>query len=69
MAPAASHPAVMVYRHAGRHYGGQATARKVLRVGIWWHTLHNDAIDYAQSNDICQLTGKTSRWDEMLLVP
>ena len=53
---------------AGGHYGGRATARKVLRVGLWWPTLHNDATDYARSYDVCQRVGKPSRRDEMPLV-
>ena len=53
----------------GGHYGGRATARKVLRVGIWWPTLHNDAADYARSCYVCQRVGKPSRRDEMSLVP
>ena len=31
-------------RIAGGHYGGWDTAWKVLHAGIWWPTLHNDAI-------------------------
>ena len=29
----------------GGHYGGHSTARKVLRAGLWWPTLHTDATD------------------------
>ena len=54
---------------AGGHYGGSATARKVLRIGIWWPTLHTNAIDYAWSCDICQRMGKPSRRDEIPPVP
>ena len=32
---------------AGGHYGGRATTRKLLRAGLWWPTLHNDAKYYA----------------------
>ena len=53
----------------GVNYGGRATARKVLRAGLWWPTLHNDAEDYARSCDVYQCTRKPSQWDEMLLVP
>ena len=51
------------------HYGGRATARKVLCAGIWWPTLHNDAEKYTKSCDVCQCVGKPSRRDEMPLVP
>ena len=54
---------------AGGHYGGRATARKVLRAGLWWPMLHNDAADYANSYDVFQRVSKPSRRDEMPLVP
>ena len=41
---------VLVEAHAGvtgGHYGGRVTVRKVLRAGLWWPTLHSNAIDYA----------------------
>ena len=27
----------------GGHYVGKATAQKILRVGLWWPTLHKDS--------------------------
>ena len=30
--------------------------------------LHNDAVEYARSCDVCQRVGKPSWWDEMSLV-
>ena len=63
---------ILVEAHAGfagGHYGGRATARKVLHAGLWWPTLHNYVMDYAQNCDICQRTGKPSWRDEMPLVP
>ena len=62
----------MVEAHAevaGGHYGGHVTTRKVLRAGLWWMTLHNDATDYAWACDVCQRTRKISRRDEIPLVP
>ena len=56
-------------RIIGGHYGGWDIARKLLRAGIWWPTLHNDAAEYARSCDVCQRVGKPSRHDEMQLVP
>ena len=56
-------------RVAGGHYGGQTTACKVLRIEIWWTTLHNNVVDYARSYDFCQHVGKPSQQDEMALVP
>ena len=52
----------------GGHYGGGAIVIKVLRAGFWWPTLHNDSMDYARRCDVCQCTGKPSRWNEMPLV-
>ena len=54
---------------AGGNYGGCDTARKVLCVGLWWPTLHNDVTDYARSCDVYQQIGKPLGKDEMLLVP
>ena len=56
-------------RVSNGHYGVHATARKVLRAGIWWPTLHNDAIDYAQICNVYRRTVKSSRRDEMPLIP
>ena len=53
----------------GGHYGGRATTRKVLRVGLWWPMLYNDAADYAKSYDVFQRVGKPSRRDEIPLMP
>jgi hypothetical protein len=54
---------------AGGHYAGKATTQKVLRAGLWWPTLHRDAKDYYRAYDVCQRVGKSSRRDEMPLVP
>ena len=56
-------------RVAGGHYGGRATASKVLHIGFWWITLNNDTVDYARSWDVCQRIEKPSRRDEIPLVP
>ena len=53
----------------GGHYGGRATTSKVLRTGLWWPTLHTNAVDYARSCDVFQHIGKPLRRDEMPLVP
>jgi hypothetical protein len=37
---------------AGGHYRGKATGQKVLRVGLWWPTLHKDAKDYYRACDV-----------------
>jgi hypothetical protein len=54
---------------AGGHYAGKETTQKILRVGLWWPTLHKDAKEFCQSCDVCQRLGKPSRRDEMPLVP
>jgi hypothetical protein len=43
--------------------------QKVLRVVLWWPTLHKDAKDYSRACDVCQRVGKPSIRDEMLLAP
>jgi hypothetical protein len=53
----------------GGHYLGKETMQKVLRVGLWWPTLHRDAKDYYRAYDVCQRVGKPSRRDEMPLAP
>jgi hypothetical protein len=54
---------------AGGHYAGKETTQKVLRVGLWWPTLHKYAKDYYSSCDVCQRVGKPSRRDEIPLAP
>ena len=43
------------------HYGGRATAIKILQAGLWWPTMHNDVTYYAKSYDVFQRKGKPSR--------
>eukprot|EP00253_Pinus_taeda_P020837 PITA_20837 len=50
---------------AGGHYVGRAIAQKILHVGLWWPTLHQDSKAYFRACDVCQRTGKPSRRDEM----
>ena len=52
----------------GGHYGGHATSRKVLLIGLWWPTLNSDATDYVRSCDVYQRTRKSSKRDEISLV-
>jgi len=54
---------------AGGHYAGSATTKKIVCIGLWWHTLHKEAKEYSQSCDVCQNLGKPNRRDEMSLVP
>jgi len=65
-------PLILTEAHdgiVGGHYAGSATAKKILRVGLWWPTLHKDAKEYSQVCDVCQRLGKPNRRDEMPLVP
>jgi hypothetical protein len=52
---------------AGGHYAGKETTQKVLRVGLWWPTLHKDAKEYYKACNVCQRVGNPSRRDEMTL--
>lgn len=54
---------------AGGHYAGWVTTQKILCVGLWWPTLHQDSKVYSRTCDVCQRTGKPSRRDEMPLNP
>jgi hypothetical protein len=63
----AERPFILTQAHdgiAGGNYAGKATVQKVLRVGLWWPTLHRDAKDYYRAYDVCQRVGKPSRRDE-----
>jgi hypothetical protein len=63
-------PLILVEAHegiAGGHYAGKETMQKVLRVGLWWPTLHRDAKDYYRVYDVCKRVGKLSRRDKMPL--
>lgn len=48
---------------AGGHYAGKETTQKILRVGLWWPTLHIDAHDYCKACDTFQQIGRPSRRD------
>lgn len=54
---------------AGGNYAGRANTQKILRVGLWWLTLHQDPKAHCKVCDICQRTRKPSRRDEMPLNP
>jgi hypothetical protein len=68
----AERPLILVESHegiAGGHYAGKSIAKKVLRVSLWWPTLHRDAKYYSRAFDVCQRVEKPSRRDEMPLSP
>jgi hypothetical protein len=49
-------PRILVEAHegiVGGHYAGKDTMHKVLRVGLWWPTIHQDANEYCQQCDVC----------------
>lgn len=63
---------ILAEAHGGAargNYAGRATTQKILLVGLWWPTLHQDLKAYYRACDICQQTGKPSRRDEMPLNP
>jgi len=51
----------------GYHYVGRATTQKILCVGLWWPTLHQDSRAYYKACDVCQRTGRLSWRDELPL--
>lgn len=54
---------------AGGHYAGRETAQKILRVGLWCPTLHQDSKSYCKACDVCQIIIRSSWRDEMPLNP
>jgi hypothetical protein len=65
-------PLILVEAHEGiigGHYVGKETSQKVLRVGLWWPTLHKYSKEYYIACDVCQQVGKPSQRDEMHLPP
>jgi len=48
----------------GRHFNGQRTAAKVLRVGFYWPTLFNDAYEHVQKCESCQRNFK-EKWNAL----
>jgi hypothetical protein len=65
-------PLILTKVHEGitrGHYVGKGTVQKVLRVGLWWPSLHKDAKEYTRAYDVCQRVGKPSRRDEIPLAP
>ena len=53
----------------GGHYIGKLTTQKILRVRLWWPSLHKDAKDYCIYCDVFQRIGKQSWRDEIPLAP
>eukprot|EP00253_Pinus_taeda_P010946 PITA_10946 len=63
---------ILTEAHGGAvqgHYSGCATAQKILPVGLWCLTLHQDSKAHYKAYDICQRIGKLSQRDEMPLNP
>lgn len=54
---------------AGGRMGPDATARKVLLVGLWWPTLHIDAREWVVGCDTCQRAGRPIKSYFMPLFP
>jgi hypothetical protein len=50
-------PLILAEAHegiTGGHYARKENAQKVLRVGLWWPTLHKDVKDYYKACDVYQ---------------
>jgi transposase InsO family protein len=65
-------PLILAEEHEGiaqGHYAGKETTQKILRVGLWWPTLHKDAKEYYRAYDVCQRVGKPSKRYENPLAP
>lgn len=53
----------------GGHYVGGAIVEKIICVGLWWPTLHQDSKAHFKARDICQRTCKPSQRNKMPLNP
>jgi len=53
----------------GGHFAVKRTALKILQVGYYWPTLHQDVRRYISQCDQCQRMGKLTPSDEMPLQP
>ena len=53
----------------GGHFAAKRTTFKVLQVGYYWSTLHQDVKKYIIQYDWCQRMGKSTPRDEMPLQP
>jgi hypothetical protein len=42
----------------GGHFQTDATARKILQVGLWWPNLHKDCQGHIKKCDGCQRMGR-----------
>ena len=63
---------ILVEAHGGvaeGHYARKETMQNILRIGLWWLTLHKDSKTYCRACNACQRTGKPSRRDELPLNP
>jgi hypothetical protein len=59
-------PITLAEAHEGiarGHYAGKSIAQKVLRVGLWWPTVHKYAKQYFHNCDVCQRVGKSNKRD------
>lgn len=54
---------------AGGNYGGRPTVQKILCVGLWCPTLHQDSKAYCKACNVWQRTGRPSQRDELPLNP
>jgi len=54
---------------AGGNYARRATTQKILHVGLWWPTLHQDSKAYYKACDVCQRTSRPSQRHELPLNP
>ena len=42
---------------AGGHYAGRETTQNILRLGLWWPTVHNDSKAYCRACDVYKERG------------
>lgn len=63
---------ILEHAHAsvpGGHFSAEVTTKAIMRAGLWWPTLFQDAALYVKGCDVCQRTKAPIRRDEMPLRP
>jgi len=62
-APDFKRSSILAKAHGGvarGHFVGKVTMQKILRVGLWWPTLHKDSKAYCKACDACHRTNMPS---------
>ena len=70
--PESQYLEILYHAHAGisgGHFSGPITAKLILWSGLWWPTLHMDALEFVKRCEQCQRTKPPVAREEMPLRP